>query len=205
MSSVWSVAVTGKPRFFRTPEAFGQWLEANHAKAGELVVGYWKVATGKPSMTWAQSVEQALRFGWIDGVRRSLSSDAYTIRFTPRKPASHWSLVNVRTMERLLAQGQVAPAGKAAWERRRADKTGVYSAEQRTAAKLSAAETKALKADARAWADWSNRPPSYRRTVTWWIVSAKKPETRARRLATLLDCCGRGIHVPPFRPRPGKP
>ena len=196
--------VPPKPRFFATPQAFGKWLEANHAKATELVVGYWKVHTGRPSMTWAQSVEQALRFGWIDGIRRSLDGDSYTIRFTPRKATSIWSLVNVRTMERLLAEGKVSAAGKAAWARRRPDKTGVYSAEQRAAARLSAAETTAFKADRAAWADFAKRPPSYRRSCLWWITSAKRPETRARRLATLMSCSAQGVHVPPFRPRPGK-
>ena len=96
-----------KPRFFATPEAFGRWLEANHAKAPELVAGYWKVGTGKPSMTWAQSVEQALRFGWIDGVRHSLGPDAYSIRFTPRRPGSRWSAVNLRTARRLSSPTQL--------------------------------------------------------------------------------------------------
>lgn len=194
----------GKPRFFRNPEAFGKWLEANHAKANELLVGYWKVHTGKPSLTWAQSVEQALRFGWIDGVRHSLDEERYTIRFTPRKATSNWSLVNVRTMERLLAAGLVAPAGRAAFERRTAARTGVYSAEQQQETRLTAAEARLLEADAAAWSDFQARPPSYQKAVRWWIASAKKPATRARRVATLLACSRAGEPVPPFRPRPGK-
>jgi uncharacterized protein YdeI (YjbR/CyaY-like superfamily) len=112
------MVVPAKPRFFRSPEAFGAWLEANHAKAREVTVGYWKVGTGKPSMTWAQSVEQALRFGWIDGVRHSLGDESYCIRFTPRKPGSHWSNINVRLAKRLQAEGRMTEAGLAAFRAR---------------------------------------------------------------------------------------
>lgn len=193
---------SAKPRFFASPATFGHWLETHHDKERELVVGFWKVHTGKPSMTWAQSVEQALRFGWIDGVRWSIDEARYCIRFTPRKPTSNWSLVNVRTMQHLRQAGLVAPAGLAAYQRRTPQRTGVYSAEQ-APARLTAAETRLLKADRKAWMDFQGRPPHYQKAVRWWIVSAKKPSTRARRLATLLACSRAGEPVPQFRRRPG--
>lgn len=190
---------SAKPRFFATPVAFGRWLEANHAKASELVVGYWKVGTGKRSMTWAESVEEALRFGWIDGVRRSLGEEAYCIRFTPRKPGSHWSAINVRTARRLAAEGRMAPAGARAFAARRADRTAKGPHELRKPLALDAAARRRLRADAAAWAWFRRSPPSYQRACAYWVQSAKRPETRERRLALLLEHARLGEVLPQYR------
>jgi uncharacterized protein YdeI (YjbR/CyaY-like superfamily) len=183
-----------KPRFFASPAAFGRWLAANHQAKTELLVGYWKVGTGKPSMTWAQSVEQALRYGWIDGMRRSLGEESYCIRFTPRKPRSHWSNVNVRMAKALLADGRMAPAGRAAFEARDRKAAGRAHYEQRQVT-MPVAMARALKADRQAWADFQGRPAGYRKAVTWWIVSAKRDETRARRMQQLVESSKAGEFV----------
>jgi uncharacterized protein YdeI (YjbR/CyaY-like superfamily) len=190
-----------EPRFFATPAAFGKWLDAHHATAAELLVGFHKVATGKPSLTWAQSVEEALRFGWIDGVRRSLGADAYTIRFTPRKAGSHWSAVNVRTAGRLVAEGRMRPAGQAAFDARSEARTAKASFEQGEVS-LTAAQAKAFKTDKAAWAWFSKAAPSYRKAATWWVVSAKRPETQERRLGQLIECSAADRTVPPLTRRP---
>lgn len=191
------VARPAKTRFFATPAAFGKWLETNHGTARELLVGYWKVATKKASMTWPESVEQALRYGWIDGVRRSLGEDAYCIRFTPRRPGSNWSAVNVRTAKRLIAEGRMAPAGLAAFQQAGGTTVAAYGDE--ASPRLSATALQRLKADAKAWAWFQAAAPSYRRSCAWWVESAKRPPTRERRLAQLIDCCARGEVVPPFK------
>jgi uncharacterized protein YdeI (YjbR/CyaY-like superfamily) len=185
-----------KPLFFATPAEFGAWLERHHETESELLVGYYKKASGKPSITWAESVEQALRFGWIDGIRRSLGEDSYTIRFTPRKPSSNWSKVNVATVERLKAEGLLAPAGLRAYEARREDRTGIYSFERRQAAELPPDFEKRFRARRKAWKWFSSAPPGYRRTATHWVVSAKRDETRQRRLETLIDCCSEERKIP---------
>ncbi|MEA3202491.1 MAG: hypothetical protein QOI63_157 [Thermoplasmata archaeon] len=187
-----------KPRFFASPAAFGKWLAANHAKRKEILVGFHKVATGKPSLTWAQSVEQALAHGWIDGVRRSLGPEAYTIRFTPRKPGSHWSAVNVRTAQRLVAEGRMRPAGQAAFDARTPERTARASFEQGEVA-FAAAQAKEFRAHKAAWAWFSKQAaPSYRKAATWWVVSAKRDATKARRLAQLIACSAEGKTVPQY-------
>jgi uncharacterized protein YdeI (YjbR/CyaY-like superfamily) len=187
-----------KPRFFASPAAFGKWLAAHHAKKAEGWVGYHKVATGKPSLTWAQSVKEALRHGWIDGVRKSLGEAAYTIRFTPRKPGSHWSVVNVRTAERLIAEGRMDAAGKAAFDARTPERTGRASFEQGEVA-FTPAQAKAFRADKAAWAWFSRQAaPSYRKAATWWVASAKRPETKERRLAQLIACSAEGRVLPQY-------
>ena len=198
------VAMQAKPRFFATAQAFANWLDMHHAESTELVVGYWKVHTGKPSLTWAQSVEQALRFGWIDGVRRSLGDDAYCIRFTPRKPGSHWSLLNVRTAERLVAEGKMAPSGLAAFHARTAARTGKAAFEQKQV-RLPPALRRRFQADAKAWAWFQGAAPSYRRTCTWWIQSAKRDDTRLRRLELLMEHCARGERLPQYAWSKAKP
>jgi uncharacterized protein YdeI (YjbR/CyaY-like superfamily) len=187
-----------KPQFFATPAEFGAWLEENHEAEPELVVGFHKKGSGRPSITWAESVEQALRFGWIDGIRRSLGDDSYTIRFTPRKPSSNWSEINVATVERLKAEGLLAPAGLRAYEARRPERTGVYSFERRKAAKLPRHLEQRFRAAKAAWDWFSARPPGYRRTATHWVVSAKRDETRERRLQTLIECSSEGRKIPPL-------
>ena len=152
-------------------------------------------------MTWSESVDQALCFGWIDGVRRRLDDASYTIRFTPRKPRSTWSAINVKRMKELTDQGLVAPAGLAAFERRSDDRTAIYSHEQRKQAKLEPYQQQRLDADQRARAFFESQPPWYRRAAIHWVTSAKKPETRERRLSQLIECSAAGEPVPPLRPR----
>lgn len=186
------------PTFFATPAAFGRWLKAHHATASELLVGYWKVDSGKPSMTWPESVDEALCYGWIDGVRRSLGADAYTIRFTPRKPRSIWSAVNIRKVQALIAAGRMQPAGLTAWARRSEAKSEVYAFERKAVA-LSRGELAAFRKQAAAWRFWEAQPAGYRRTAAHWVASAKKPETRARRFATLLADSAAGLRIGPLR------
>ena len=190
-----------KPTFFATPEEFRAWLERHHEQETELLVGFYKKGTGKPSITWPASVDEALCFGWIDGVRRSLGDEAYTIRFTPRKPTSNWSAINVGRVAELTKLGRMRPAGLRAFAARRPEKTGVYSFERREQAKLSPAEARALRANRKAAAFFEARPPWYQRAVLHWIVSAKRPETRARRLAQLISDSAAGRTVPPLTRR----
>jgi uncharacterized protein YdeI (YjbR/CyaY-like superfamily) len=188
-----------EPTFFATPGDFRAWLERHHDSAGELLVGFHKRGSGRPSMTWSESVDQALCFGWIDGVRRRIDDTSYTIRFTPRKPRSTWSAVNVKRMKELIGQGLVAPAGLAAFERRSDDRTAIYSYEQRRNAKLEPDQQRRLRADERAHAFFESQPPSYRRAAIHWVTSAKKPETRERRLSQLIECSAARELVPPLR------
>lgn len=188
-----------KPRFFAKPERFGAWLARYGGKRSELVVGYWKVGSGKASMTWPQSVEQALMHGWIDGVRRSLGDEAYCIRFTPRRKGSNWSNVNLRLARRLLDEGRMAPAGRLAYERRKKGQTPRAAHEQPTPPKLGAAEAKRFRQERAAWAWFKATPPSYQRTCTWWVQSAKKPETRSKRLDMLIRHCRAGEVLPGYR------
>ncbi|HUR25877.1 MAG TPA: YdeI/OmpD-associated family protein [Candidatus Thermoplasmatota archaeon] len=201
------MAAPGKPRFFATPATLDAWLAKHGAQRSEIAVGYWKVGTGRPSMTWAQSVEVALRYGWIDGVRHSLGAEAYTIRFTPRKPGSHWSRVNVRTATRLLREGRMTAAGAAAFAARRSDRTGRASYEQNKKARLGPADVKRFKADAAAWAWFSSAAPSYQRACRSWVQGAKRAETRTRRLDQIIAHARKGEVVPQYQwrkgPRPG--
>jgi uncharacterized protein YdeI (YjbR/CyaY-like superfamily) len=178
--------------FFETPADFRAWLAENHETADELWVGFHKKATGKPSITWPEAVDEALRVGWIDSLRRSLGEESYMIRFTPRKPRSTWSAVNVARAEELVAQGRMQPAGLAAFEARTDDNSAIYAYEQRHAAKLEPEQEREFRANERAWEYFRSRPPSYRRTAIWWVVSAKREETRARRLRTLIEDSAQG-------------
>lgn len=195
-------ASSTETKYFATPAAFRRWLARNHAGKKEQWVGFHKRATGKPSLTWPESVEVALTYGWIDGVRQSVDAERYRIRFTPRKPGSIWSAINVRTAKRLIAGGEMAPAGLAAFEARRDDRTAVYSFEQRKEAKLPPPMLRALRADPKAWAFFESQPPWYRRTASFWVVSAKKEETRERRFAQLLADSAEGRTIAPLT-RPG--
>jgi uncharacterized protein YdeI (YjbR/CyaY-like superfamily) len=175
------------PEFFATPAEFEAWLEDHHETTTELLVGFHRRKSGRPSLTWAESVEVALCFGWIDGVRRGLDDDSYTIRFTPRKPDSHWSRINVAKAQELIADGRMRPAGRAAFERRRADRTARASYERDEPAELEPDQEQRLRANEPAWAFFSTQPPWYRRTATHWVTSAKRPETRERRLQRLIE------------------
>jgi uncharacterized protein YdeI (YjbR/CyaY-like superfamily) len=175
------------PAFFATPEEFRAWLEENHQDAAELWVGFHKKASGKPSMTWSESVDQALCFGWIDGMRKSLGDTSYTIRFTPRKPTSTWSAVNVGKVRELKRRGLMRPAGLAAFEARSDDRTAIYSYEQRDEARLPEELELRFRSDTKAWEFFQSQAPWYRRTATRWVTGAKKEVTRDRRLATLVE------------------
>ncbi len=185
------MASPAEPQFFASAAHFRAWLAQHAATAGELRVGYWKVGSGKPSMTWSESVDEALCVGWIDGVRQRIDDEAYQIRFTPRRPGSIWSAINIAKVEVLVAQGRMQPAGLAAFARRTDAKSVVYAYEQRQHPELNPAETKQFKRHKVAWAFFEGCPPSYRKPILYWVVSAKKPETRERRLQQLIDACAR--------------
>ena len=197
--------MTGSPVFFATPEEFRAWLEENHATARELWVGYTKKGAGRPSITWPESVDEALCYGWIDGIRRSVDDTSYMNRFTPRRPGSNWSAVNIARVAELTAQGRMRPAGLAAFDRRRDETTAVYSYEQRHQAALEEAEEQQLRANPAAWQFFQARPPSYRQAAIRWVISAKKAETRQSRLARLIEDSAQGRTVPPLtRPTPAR-
>ena len=180
------------PTFFENAAAFRAWLAENAATASELLVGFHKVGTGRPCMSWSESVDEALCFGWIDGVRRGVDKDTYTIRFTPRKPSSVWSVVNIAKMDKLRAQGKMLPPGEAAFARRSEAKSGIYSHEREDLPALSKEETTRFRRNKAAWAYFETVPPSYRKRVLHWITGAKKEETRAGRLARLIEACAAG-------------
>jgi uncharacterized protein YdeI (YjbR/CyaY-like superfamily) len=184
------------PVFFPTEADFRRWLEANHEKASELLVGFWKKGTGKPSIDWPRARDQALCFGWIDGVRKSLGDEAYTIRFTPRRKGSVWSKVNLERFEALKRAGLVTPSGERAL-RESTGPSGVYAYE-RPQAELTADEIAQFMQDQSAWADWEKRPPGYRKVVLHWVTSAKRPETRARRLGILIASSAAGEKIPGY-------
>ena len=190
-------AAASSPRFFRDAAALRRWFAAHHAEAPELLLGYWKVGSGKPSVSWPESVDEALCVGWIDGVRRRIDELSYTIRFTPRKPTSIWSAINIARVAVLQAEGRMQSPGLAAFSVRRENRSGVYSFEQ-GAIELPETYTALLRADPAAWADFQARPPSYRKAAMWWIVSAKQEATRLRRLRVLIDCGARGAKIPPI-------
>ncbi|MEA2413301.1 MAG: hypothetical protein QOC77_3862 [Thermoleophilaceae bacterium] len=176
-----------EPTFFETPEQFRAWLEQHHESERELLVGFYRKGTGRPSITWPQSVDEALCFGWIDGIRRSIDHESYSIRFTPRKPTSNWSSVNIARVAELAKQGRMRPAGTSAFERRSEARSGIYSYEQRMAAQFGADQQRELEANDAAWRFFQAQPRGYRRTATYWVVTAKRDETRRKRLATLIE------------------
>jgi uncharacterized protein YdeI (YjbR/CyaY-like superfamily) len=176
-----------KPTFFRTPAEFRRWLERHHDTAPELWVGFHKKGSGKPSITYPEALDEALCFGWIDGVRKSIDDTSYVNRFTPRRPRSNWSAVNVKRVEELTKQGRMRPSGLEAFAARDPERTAVYSYEQRKFEKLSAAYETKLKMNKAAWAFFRAQAPWYQRAVSRWVMSAKREETRLSRLATLID------------------
>lgn len=171
--------------FFATPEKFARWLRKNSATAPEIWAGFYKRDSGRPSMTWPESVDEALCVGWIDGLRKSIDAVSYKIRFSRRKPGSIWSSVNVRKAETLIAAGRMSPAGLAAFEARTANKSGIYSYEQRPA-ELPEEYAGLLRKNAGARKFFESQPPYYRKAATWWVVSAKNEETRLRRITRLI-------------------
>jgi uncharacterized protein YdeI (YjbR/CyaY-like superfamily) len=182
-----------QPTYFRPPSDFRRWLEKNHSKAAELYVGFHKKASGEPSITYPEALDEALCFGWIDGVRKSVDDNRYMIRFTPRKPDSKWSAVNIKKAEALKAAGRMAPTGLAAFDGRNPEKAG-YSFEERPSAFDPALEER-FRENPKAWEFFQAQPPGYRRTVIWWVVSAKKEETRLRRLGRLMEDSEKGIRL----------
>ena len=187
-----------KPKYFATPAAFRAWLEAHHATSTELLVGFYKRGSRKPSITWAESVDEALCFGWIDGVRRSVDDDRYTIRFTPRKARSTWSAVNIKRVAELTKLGRMQPAGMEAFARREEKKSQIYSYEQRNDAAFDDEFERTFRANRRAWEFFQAQPPWYRRTATHWVITAKKEETRRKRLATLIADSAYGRRIRPL-------
>ena len=175
-----------KPAFFATPAEFRTWLAAHHQTARELWVGFYKKGAGRPSITWPESVDEALCFGWIDGVRKSIDDASYMIRFTPRAPRSTWSAVNIDRVTELTAQGRMHPAGLQAFEKRTEAKSRIYAYEQGKQAGFDEVHEREFRRHAKAWKFFQAQPPWYRRTASWWVMSAKKEETRQKRLAALI-------------------
>ena len=184
-----------KPTFFRSPAEFRKWLERRAGAAEELLVGFYKTGSGKPSITWPESVDEALCFGWIDGIRKRIDDLSYTIRFTPRKPGSTWSSVNTRKVKVLIEQGRMAPAGLEAFEARTARKSGIYSYERRPK-QLTEPYAGMLARNRVASEFFASRAPWYRRAAISWVISAKKEETRLKRAQTLIDVSRQGKLLP---------
>jgi len=174
------------PKFFKSPAAFRTWLAANYAKSKELWVGFYKKDSGKPSITWPESVDEALCCGWIDGLRKNIDAKSYKIRFTPRQPNSIWSAVNIRNVERLIKEDRMTPAGLKAYASRKEYRSGVYSYEQRPAELIEPYASK-FKQNKAAWKFFRAQPPYYRKMMTWFILSAKLEDTRQARLDKLIE------------------
>jgi uncharacterized protein YdeI (YjbR/CyaY-like superfamily) len=175
-----------KLTFFPTPADFRVWLEAHHDKLREQLVGFHKRDSGKPSITWPESVEVALCFGWIDGVRKSLNETSYTIRFTPRKPTSTWSSINIKLVRKLTKQGLMHSAGLKAFAARSEKKSGIYAYEQRKSARFTREQEKQFRSNKAAWEFFRSQAPWYQRVCTYWVISAKREETKLKRLSELI-------------------
>lgn len=184
------------PVFFETPAAFRAWLKRHARSATELVVGFHKVGSGRPHMTWPQSVDEALCVGWVDGVRKRIDEHAYQIRFTPRKPSSTWSAINIERVRVLEEQGRMTPAGLAAFAHRREAKSRTYAYEQREAVALAPADEALFRKHKAAWAFFEAQPPGYRKRLVWRVLSAKQQATREKRLAALIEASARGVRMP---------
>jgi len=187
--------------YFDSPAAFRRWLEAHHDTATELVIGFHKRHTGRPSLSWAESVDEALCFGWIDGIRRRVDDERYTIRFTPRRSTSIWSLINIRRVTALAEAGRMRPAGLRAFEQRRPGRSGLYSFEQGGNRTLTDAELERFRSNRAAWTFFEAQPPGYRRVATHWVLSAKREDTRARRLGTLITDSANRLRIAALRRR----
>jgi uncharacterized protein YdeI (YjbR/CyaY-like superfamily) len=187
-----------EPIWFDGPEGWRAWLEAHHDTATEVWVGMYKKRSPRHTMTWSQAVDEALCFGWIDGVMHRVDDERHAQRFTPRKPTSNWSAVNIAKVAALRAEGRMRPAGEAAFAKRREDRTAVYSYERRGEAVFSDEQRAALDADPAAAAFFAAQPPGYRQLATYWVVSAKKPETRERRMAQLIEDSAAGRRLKQF-------
>jgi uncharacterized protein YdeI (YjbR/CyaY-like superfamily) len=183
------------PVFFATPAEFRAWLEANHKTAHELWVGFYRKDSGRQSITWPEVVDEALCFGWIDGIRKRIDAISYMNRLTPRRRTSTWSAVNIARVSELTKQKRMRPAGLAAFAQRSEAKSGIYAYEQRKNAAFDPAAEKQFKANVEAWKFFQAQPASYRQTATWWVISAKREETRQKRLATLIEDSANGLPI----------
>ncbi|MFL5759572.1 MAG: YdeI/OmpD-associated family protein [Thermomicrobiales bacterium] len=190
------------PMFFVSQSDLHDWFAQHHDDAKELLVGFWKTKTAKPSITYQEALDEALSFGWIDGVRRSLGDESYTIRFTPRKPRSIWSAINIKRVGELTEAGRMQPAGLQAFNERDPERTGRYSNEQ-AEIQLGPTYEAQFRAQPQAWDFFQAQPPSYRKPAIWWVMSAKKEETRQKRLTTLIADSATGRRIPALTP-PGK-
>ena len=188
-----------KPIFLPTPAAWRKWLEENHDKAQEVLVGFYKKKTGKPSMTWQESVEEALCFGWIDGIRRSIDDESYYNRFTPRRPKSNWSEVNIKLVEKLIREGRMQPAGLKAFEARDASRMQKYASENPSQT-LPKTFEKQFKANPKAWEYFSQKAPGYRKNAIHWVMSAKQEITRQKRFQILQQCSENQTTIPLLTP-----
>ncbi len=187
------------PRFFATPADLQSWFAQHASTESELLVGFYKTHSGQPSITWPESVDEALCVGWIDGIRRRIDDVSYSIRFTPRKPRSTWSAVNMKRVTQLTQAGRMQPAGLKAFEARSDKNSAIYAYEQDQPAQLTTAETQQFKADIKAWDWFQAAAPWYKKTALHWVVSAKKVETRQKRLATLINDSAHGINIASLR------
>jgi uncharacterized protein YdeI (YjbR/CyaY-like superfamily) len=186
------------PIFFAKPSELHAWFKKNHDKASEIWVGFHKKSSGNPSISWPESVDEALCFGWIDSVRRSVNDTSYTNRFTKRKARSTWSAVNIRRAKELISLGRMQPAGLKAFEQRSDERSAIYSYEQRQSAKLSDLFEKRFRTNKKAWEFFRAQAPWYQRVAAFWVVSAKKDATRLKRLAKLIEDSENGRTIPPL-------
>jgi uncharacterized protein YdeI (YjbR/CyaY-like superfamily) len=191
------------PSFFAKPSEFHAWLAKHHDKTQEIWVGFHKKGSGKPSITWTESVDEALCFGWIDSVRNSINDTSYAIRFTKRTARSIWSAVNIKRAKELISLGRMQPAGLEAFQRRTDERSAIYSYEQRQSAKLSGAFEKQFRANKKAWEFFRAQAPWYQKVAAFWVVSAKRDDTRLKRLTRLIEDSENGRTIPPLT-RPQK-
>lgn len=183
-----------EPLFFKIPGELRKWFVKNHSSQTELLVGFYKIGSGKQSITWSESVDQAICFGWIDGVRKSIDEHRYMIRFTPRKPKSIWSAVNIKKVEALSKLGQMEPPGVLAFEKRKEANSKIYSFEQEHVA-LSKEFLKIFKGNKAAWKYFQSQAPSYQKAASWWIISPKQEQTRLKRLNELMERSASGLRA----------
>lgn len=188
-----------EPTFFASPQELRAWMEKNSGERTELWVGFHKRDSGLPSITWPQSVDEALCVGWIDGVRKRIDENSYKIRFTPRKPTSIWSAVNLKRVPELQAEGRMKPAGLSAFGQRSETRSAIYSYEQRESASLDPLQEKQFRAVPAAWEYFQKQAPWYKRAAVWHVVSAKRPETRAKRLQALIEASAAGSPIDQLR------
>jgi uncharacterized protein YdeI (YjbR/CyaY-like superfamily) len=194
-----------EPIYFASPDEFRAWLAQNHEREREVLVGFYKKHTGRPTLTWPQSVDEALCYGWIDGVRRSAGEEAYTIRFTPRKAKSTWSAVNLKRVPELITEGRMHPAGLRAYEAREESNSRIYAYEQGDAAAFDEVLEARFRENEAAWDFFQAQPPGYRKTSTHWVMSAKQEATRLRRLDQLIADSASGRRLDQLTPRVPKP